>query len=89
MARDVCNELRSGLMLVVQASAKEQIKAFDSPGAKCVLMNHTLSRKVGGFALHLRGFALDNSSCDPKSPGNLLEATRVLSDLALSKQSST
>jgi hypothetical protein len=36
MARDVCNELRSGLMLVVQVSAKEQIKAFDSQGAQCV-----------------------------------------------------
>jgi hypothetical protein len=32
MARDVCNELRSGLMLVVQASAEEQIKDFDSQG---------------------------------------------------------
>jgi hypothetical protein len=56
MVRDVCNELRSGLMLVAQASAKEQIKAFDSQGAQCVcvcvcvcvcsviwvLMNHTL-----------------------------------------------
>jgi hypothetical protein len=82
--RDVCNELRSGLMLVAQASAKEQIKAFDSQGAQCVCVcvcvcvfsdlgfdeSYAVTvRKVGGFALHLRGFALDDSSSDPKPPG--------------------